>query len=482
TNTSVDTVTVNVNADDDAPTANAGTDLTAGEGDTVTLDASGSSDPEGQSLSYTWTQTGGPSVTLSDPSAAQPTFDAPEGVSNTPLTFQVQVSDGTNTSVDTVTVNVNADDDADDAGSDTDDDDAGAPPASPASSNQGSATLQSEPAAIPPRDSAQQTDDPSPTGSGIDDGDAPLEVTIPPGQPVNPQPGPTQPQPVSVEPEPALAGDAVGTPSPGGAQSVGVPTDGSPGPAAGPQQPPVISGQQSHDPTTGGSDTDSSESGLADSGNAAATVGSTGGEQARNKVDWDGSEDLKVLDPANQIADALRLENSGAAQAQADSVDLFSVIAGSQYESAHALAQDGDGLTQPSELTGDQINPLGGEFPAIPAQATELNFQDVYLEAGPDNLPDADVALLHQQGEALSTAQPAGDAPVQTQREVTVSQLDESQVDVPADVDDALPTAGRRSGLLAALWALVRGSGGSERRGEDGPITASDKKTPQRRL
>ena len=94
-----------VNADDDAPTAIAGVNQTVDGGDVVALAGSGT-DPEGQSLTYTWIQTGGPSVTLSDPSAPNPTFVAPEGVSNSNVTFELRVSDGVNTSLDTVIVSV----------------------------------------------------------------------------------------------------------------------------------------------------------------------------------------------------------------------------------------------------------------------------------------------------------------------------------------------------------------------------------------
>ncbi|MFO1009994.1 MAG: Ig-like domain-containing protein [Planctomycetota bacterium] len=111
TNTSVDTVTITVNADDDAPTADAGSTQVVNELDTVTLSASGS-DVEGQALTYTWTQVGGPTVVLSDVHSTTPTFTAPEGVSNTDVVFELAVSDGTNTSVDTVKITVNADDDA----------------------------------------------------------------------------------------------------------------------------------------------------------------------------------------------------------------------------------------------------------------------------------------------------------------------------------------------------------------------------------
>ena len=61
---------------DDPPTANAGPDQTVDEGDLVTLDGSGSTDPESETLTYSWTAPAG--VTLSDPNTANPTFTAPD--------------------------------------------------------------------------------------------------------------------------------------------------------------------------------------------------------------------------------------------------------------------------------------------------------------------------------------------------------------------------------------------------------------------
>ena len=98
-------VTVTVNADNDAPTADAGSDQQVLEGATVTLSGSGA-DPEGESLTYAWTQTGGAAATLSDAKNPSPTFTAPDVAGTATLTFEFAVSDGTNTATDTVTVTV----------------------------------------------------------------------------------------------------------------------------------------------------------------------------------------------------------------------------------------------------------------------------------------------------------------------------------------------------------------------------------------
>jgi PKD repeat protein len=104
TDTTQTTVTVDAN---DPPSADAGSDQTVDEGATVDLDASASSDPDGDDLSYSWTQTGGPDVSLSDAQTATPSFDAPAETQQTQTyTFEVTVSDGQATDTDTVSVTV----------------------------------------------------------------------------------------------------------------------------------------------------------------------------------------------------------------------------------------------------------------------------------------------------------------------------------------------------------------------------------------
>ena len=94
-----------------APAANAGAAQTVTGNSTVTLNGSGT-DPEGATLTYAWTQTGGPAVTLSNPATAKPQFVAPPATSlSQTLTFQLVVHDGTQNSAPastTVTVSPKA--------------------------------------------------------------------------------------------------------------------------------------------------------------------------------------------------------------------------------------------------------------------------------------------------------------------------------------------------------------------------------------
>ena len=91
---SSDSCIVNVSAANAPPIANAGSDQTVYVGQTVKLDGSKSSDTDDGIASYRWTQTSGPPVTLSSPTAVSPTFKAPAVTQDgTALGFLLTVTD-----------------------------------------------------------------------------------------------------------------------------------------------------------------------------------------------------------------------------------------------------------------------------------------------------------------------------------------------------------------------------------------------------
>jgi hypothetical protein len=90
------------------PIADAGADQIEPSGTTIFLDGSNSSDPDGDSLSYAWTQVSGPNVTLYDAGSSQSSFALPtEGVDGQIFSFQLTVKDPEGLqSIDTCSVKV----------------------------------------------------------------------------------------------------------------------------------------------------------------------------------------------------------------------------------------------------------------------------------------------------------------------------------------------------------------------------------------
>src|SRR5690606_27123976 len=88
-----DTVVVSIVNVNRAPIADAGEAQTVRQGDEVTL-TGGGVDPDGDVLTFAWTQVSGEAVTLNGASTSTPTFTAPELSDDTELVFALVVSDG----------------------------------------------------------------------------------------------------------------------------------------------------------------------------------------------------------------------------------------------------------------------------------------------------------------------------------------------------------------------------------------------------
>lgn len=114
--TASNSITVNVAAVNDTPTANAGTDQTVTEDDTVTLNATNSADIDtGDTLTYAWSETtdSGDACNISAFTGATPTVTLSNKDTSYSCIYSLTVNDGTiNSAADTVTINVTADNDA----------------------------------------------------------------------------------------------------------------------------------------------------------------------------------------------------------------------------------------------------------------------------------------------------------------------------------------------------------------------------------
>ena len=108
----VATVTIAVSPVNDPPTADAGADQIVAEEAAVQLNGSGT-DPEGEVLTYRWTQVRGLTMALNDATSPAPAFTAPtQLIADATLVFELVVTDasGATSAPDAVTITVQAGD------------------------------------------------------------------------------------------------------------------------------------------------------------------------------------------------------------------------------------------------------------------------------------------------------------------------------------------------------------------------------------
>lgn len=103
-----DSCLVNLPANDQAPSAEAGPNQTVHAYSIVNLDGSGSTDPDSQAVTYNWVQVKGPKVEISNAQTKHASFAAPAtGTQGATLVFQLRVTDQSGLATrDQCTVNV----------------------------------------------------------------------------------------------------------------------------------------------------------------------------------------------------------------------------------------------------------------------------------------------------------------------------------------------------------------------------------------
>ncbi len=89
------------------PVADAGSDQIVEEGEEVWLDGTSSFDPNGDDLTFNWSQVSGPTVIFSDSGSGSLMFQAPTVEENSVLVFELTVNDGVLSDSDVVSIIVN---------------------------------------------------------------------------------------------------------------------------------------------------------------------------------------------------------------------------------------------------------------------------------------------------------------------------------------------------------------------------------------